>query len=62
MITVSNVDMPKYYGKSTDTKPTGITGGNGSKFTEIDTHEVFYYDEEGDQWCALPSPETPADG
>ena len=62
MITVSNVPMSVYYGLSTDTKPTGITGGNGSKFIEIDTHAAFYYDEDGDRWCGLPEPETPADG
>ena len=57
MITVSNVPMPVYYGLSTDTKPTGITGGNGSKFVEIDTHKESYYDEEGDQWHGEPVPE-----
>jgi len=58
MITVSNVPMPVYYGLSTDTKPTGITGGNGSKFIEIDTHAELYYDETGDQWCGVPTPDA----
>lgn len=59
MITATNVQPLTYYGLSTDTKPTGITGGNGQKFIEIDTHAEFYFDEEGNQWCAVPTPETP---
>ena len=50
MITVSNVPMPVYYGLSTDTKPTGITGGNGSAFIEMDDGKLYLYDEDNDQW------------
>ena len=62
MVTVHSYQMPVYFGLSTDTKPTGLKGANGSKFIEIDTHAEFYYDEAGNQWCAVPTPETPADG
>ncbi len=50
MITVSNVPMPVYYGLSTDTKPTGITGGNGSAFVEMDTGKLYFYDADNDTW------------
>ena len=61
MITATNVRPLTYWGLSTDTKPTGITGGNGQKFIEIDTHAEFYYDEAGDQWCGVPTPDTTPD-
>lgn len=35
-------------GLSTDTKPTGKL--NGSSFTEIDTGDKYYYDEENGEW------------
>ena len=62
MVTVHDYQMPVYYGLSTDTKPSGLKGMNGAKFVEIDTHAEHYYDEAGDQWCALPAPEAPSDG
>lgn len=35
------------FGKSTDTKPlTGLV--TGSKFTEVDTGDVYLFDESGD--------------
>lgn len=55
MITATNQRPLTYYGRSTDTKPTGILGGNGQKFIEIDTHAEFLYDEEGNQWCGKPA-------
>ncbi len=61
MITAPNTKPLTYYGLSTDTKPTGIKGGNGSKFIEIDTHAEFLYDETGDQWCGVPEPEADPD-
>jgi len=61
MITVPATKPPTYYGKSTDVKPTGLKGGNGSKFKEIDTHAEFFYDEEDDQWCGAPEPEPAAE-
>ena len=46
-------------GLSTDEKPTKIEENNiqnGSVFIEIDTQEVFIYDEENEEW--LPSEDT----
>ena len=41
-------------GLSTDTKPTetfqGLKIVNGSSFMEIDTQNVFFYDEENATW------------
>lgn len=40
-------------GLSTDTKPTEIgnkTIGNGTTFIEIDTQNVFIYNEDTQQW------------
>ena len=41
-------------GLSTDTKPTQTFQGqkivNGSSFLEIDTQNVFFYDEQNHQW------------
>ena len=40
-------------GLSTDTKPTEINGytiGNGSVFIEIDTQEVFIFNEATQEW------------
>lgn len=39
-------DYVEYFGLSTDTKPTsGIV--TGSKFTEVDTGDVYLFDETG---------------
>ncbi len=38
----------EYYGMSTDTKP--INALNASRFYEIDTGNVYMFDEEGKQW------------
>ena len=43
-------------GLSTDTKPTEIGGikvGNGSIFVEIDTGNIFLYDQENEEWKAI---------
>lgn len=43
-------------GLSTDTKPTEISGikvGNGSIFVEIDTGNIFLYDQENEEWKAI---------
>ena len=37
----------EFSGKSTDTKPTFIGIATGSLFAEIDTGDVYAYDEEG---------------
>ena len=43
-----------FYGKSTDTKPTGEDEGikieNGSAFVEIDTQELHFYDGAAKAW------------
>lgn len=43
-----------FTGKSTDTKPVGNHEGvkiaNGSTFLEVDTHQIMFYDEEGNEW------------
>lgn len=44
----------KLSGLSTDTKPTNV--GNGSKFIEIDTQIVYYFDAENGDW--YPKEET----
>ena len=46
--------MFSFYGKSTDTKPTGRWEGtvieNGSSYTAIDTQKVNFYDREAETW------------
>lgn len=37
-------------GLSTDTKPTGVSVGNGWSFIEMDTGKVFFYDAESEEW------------
>lgn len=47
-----------FKGLSTDTKPTETWKSqkitNGSTFFEMDTQEVFFYDEDQDDWLAQP--------
>lgn len=43
-------------GLSTDTKPTEINGytiGNGSVFIEIDTQDVYIFDETTQEWTGV---------
>lgn len=44
-------------GLSTDVKPIGEIDGvrivNGSSYMEMDTCNVFMYDEENQKWCSL---------
>ena len=43
-------------GLSTDTKPTEINGmtiGNGSVFIEIDTQEVYIFNETTQEWTGV---------
>lgn len=61
MITLVKDDTTKELslkGLSTDIKPTGSFEGlplaNGSTFFEMDTQEVYFYDEEGNDWLAQP--------
>ncbi len=44
--TVTNDSCHTYFGKSTDTKPTNSTVGNGSQFIEQDTGKLYFYDQE----------------
>lgn len=48
MISEVNTTMVEYRGLSTDTKPADVS--NGSKFTEIDTGAVYYYDADSETW------------
>lgn len=50
-------------GLSDDEKPTTLSGGdiiNGSEFLEIDTGDLYYFNEDDTEWV-LPTPaeETP---
>lgn len=40
----------EYAGLSTDTKPTDTNIATGSLFMEVDTGDVYAYDEEGGEW------------
>lgn len=37
-------------GLSGDTKPTGVSVGNGWSFIEMDTGKVFFYNAEDEEW------------
>lgn len=37
-------------GLSTDTKPTGVSVGNGWSYIEMDTGKVFFYNAEDEEW------------
>lgn len=61
MITIAKDDTTEelsFKGLSKDTKPTvtydDLKITNGSTFFEMDTQEVYFYDEEGSDW--LPQP------
>jgi len=72
MITISNIrrndlkDNKSYIlcdlvGLSTDSKPTKIEENiikNGSTLIEIDTQDIYIYDEENEQWLT-PTDEEP---
>ena len=46
---IKSVDRVEAYGLSTDTKPTQNIA-NASVFFEMDTREVFFFDEENGHW------------
>ncbi len=51
MITAIPNDKAKtYYGTSNDVKPINQYIGNGSVFIELDTNNIFLFDEENQQW------------
>lgn len=61
MITLDKTDLGQtlpFKGKSTDTKPTvsfdSLKITNGSTFFEMDTQDVYFYDESTESW--LPQP------
>ena len=61
MITLVKDDTKKELdlnGLSTDTKPTvsfeGLKLTNGSTFFEMDTQNVYFYDEESEDWLDQP--------
>ena len=45
------VPVCDFFGKSTDSKPTDSSVGNGSFFLEIDTGELYIFDGEAKVWC-----------
>lgn len=56
MITPINERCVELRGLSTDTKPLRKDRrvmGNGSIFIELDTAQLFMYDEENDRWLNL---------
>ena len=64
MITPSEyIDNGKYmgavtlYGLSSESKPT--TYGNGSKFMEVDTGKIYYFDGAGKEWHTEGEETTP---
>lgn len=51
MVTGSNENgVVTIYGLSTDTKPINKNLRNGTKFIEMDTSHVYFYDEQNKQW------------
>ncbi len=61
MVTICKDDVTnklKFDGLSTDTKPTGTFNGmkivNGSSFFEMDTQEIYFYNEAANAWLEQP--------
>lgn len=61
MVTLSKEDTTNelsFKGLSTDTKPTvnynSLKITNGSTFFQMDTQEVYFYDEATESWLAQP--------
>ena len=46
------VYLKKIYGLSSDTKPT-YQIANGSIFIEMDTSDVYFFDEENSRWLKV---------
>jgi len=44
----------RYYGKSTDVKPTITDIPNGAVFIEVDTGKAFLFEAEGKVWYEIP--------
>jgi hypothetical protein len=45
-----NTKETEFRGKSTDTKPIDVNIPNGSVFYEMDTQNVYMYDNEENTW------------
>lgn len=45
----------EFAGLSTDTKPTANNISTGSTFLEVDTGDVYAYDEVGSEWHQIAS-------
>ena len=43
----------EFSGLSTDTKPTGADIATGSTFVEVDTGDVYFFDEESNTWLKV---------
>lgn len=43
----------EFSGLSTDTKPTGTDIATGSTFVEVDTGDVYFFDEESNTWLKV---------
>lgn len=39
-----------YYGLSTDEKPSGVNVKNGSRFVEMDSNKLYFYDAANAAW------------
>ena len=53
--------LAQLVGLSGDDKPTTLNGGdilNGSAFIEIDTQDIYLYDEENKEWVTPSSEEV----
>lgn len=50
MVTGRNERTIEYFGLSTDIKPVENYIGNGSIFIEVDTNNIFMFDEENKIW------------
>lgn len=50
--TVTNDRCFRFRGLSTDDKPTENVG-NGSTFLEIDTSDIYIFDEESESWTTF---------
>lgn len=53
--TIGGKTYYEYAGLSTDTKPTGSDIATGSLFLEVDTGDVYAYDEVGATWNKIAS-------
>ena len=55
LTTIDGVTYYEFAGKHLDTKPTGRDISTGSRFLEIDTGDVYAYDEVNQEWLKICS-------